>query len=75
MADLPTFHDRDPTGPDPEVEARFTRLENMLQELMLRAPVEPPDAPVLDPHPPLPNEADRGLFIVVESTFFEFIIR
>ena len=59
MADLPTFHDRDPTGPDPEVEARFTRLENMLQELMLRAPVEPPDAPVLDPHPPLPNEADR----------------
>jgi hypothetical protein len=47
MADLPSFHDRDPTGPDPNVEARFTRLENMLQELLLRTPVERPKSPVV----------------------------
>jgi hypothetical protein len=32
MADQSTFPDRDPTGPDSDgVEARFARLENMLQ--------------------------------------------
>jgi hypothetical protein len=30
MEELPLFHDRDPAGPDPDVEARFTCLENML---------------------------------------------
>jgi hypothetical protein len=73
MEGLPTFHDRDPTGPDPDVEARFTRLENTLQELLLRAPVERPKspvAPVLDPRPPPPNEVDRGLHIVVRNRRF-----
>jgi hypothetical protein len=73
MADLPTFHDRDPTVPDPDLEERFTCLENMLQELLLRAPVEPPKspvAPVLDPRLPPPFEVDRGLHIVVRNRRF-----
>jgi hypothetical protein len=73
MADLPTFHDRDPPGPDPDVEARFARLENMLQELLLRAPVERPKspvAPVLDTPPPPQNKVDRGLHIAVRNCRF-----
>jgi hypothetical protein len=75
MADLPTFHDRDPTVPDPDVEERFTRLQNMLQELLLRAPVEPPKspvAPVLDPRLPPPFEADR--VIVVRNRRFAILL-
>ena len=36
--------------------------------------MEPPDAPVLDPHPPLPNEADRGLVIVVRNRRFSSLL-
>jgi hypothetical protein len=78
MKDLPIFIDWDPTGPDPDVEARFTGFENMLEELLLRSPVELPKShfvPVLDPRPPSPNEVDRGLDIVVRNRrFCEFII-
>jgi hypothetical protein len=77
MADLPTFHDRDPTGPDPDVEACFTRLEDMLQELLLRSPVEPlksPVAPVLDPYPQPPDEGYRGLDIVVQNRLFASLV-
>jgi hypothetical protein len=45
----------------------------MIQELLLRAPVEPPKsavAPVLDPLLPPPFEADRGLDIVVRNRRF-----
>jgi hypothetical protein len=74
MADLPTLPDRDPTGPDPvEFETRFARLEQMLQDLVLRSPVDPPvpvHVSVPDPRPPSPFDDEKGLKIVIRNRRF-----
>jgi hypothetical protein len=52
-------------------------LENILQELLLRPPVESPKspvAPVPDPRPPPPYEADRGLDTVLPNRGFASLL-
>ena len=55
MTDQNPLPDRDPPVPDhSEFEARFARLERMLQDLALRPTISPPIAPIVDHSLPPP---------------------